>query len=268
MVLLDALVSQGEHKLVVAHFDHGIRKDSAADSRFVAGLAAGYGLPFVTRREDLGAQAGEDLAREQRYAFLRDQAKKHDAIIVTAHHQDDVIESVAINLTRGTGWKGLAVLDSADIHRPLLQHSKSQLRDYANSKRLEWVEDSTNATTTYLRNRLRRTISRRLQAAQRQAVAASRHQQLALKREIDQAIAPHLRSDGHYLRHLLIMIDPSVASELLRAMIDAKTGWSPTRPQAARALMAIKTARPGSTLHIGAGATLRFTTQTFIVGGA
>jgi tRNA(Ile)-lysidine synthase len=268
VVLLDALVAQGKHDLVVAHFDHGIRKDSAADSRFVAGLAAGYGLPFVTRREDLGAQASEDLARARRYAFLRDQAKKHDAVIVTAHHQDDVVESVAINLTRGTGWKGLAVLDSADIHRPFTQHTKTQLREYAKAKRLEWVEDSTNATPAYLRNRLRRRINSRIQAAQQQAIAASRQRQVSLKRAINQAIAPYIQADGRYSRHLLIMIDPSVASELLRAMIAAKTDWSPTRPQTARALVAIKTARPGSIVQVGAGATLCFTTHTFIVRGA
>ncbi len=267
VVLLDAL-SQGKHELVVAHFDHGIRGDSAADARFVAGLAATYGLPFVTKREELGAQASEEKARDRRYAFLRDEAKKCDAVIVTAHHQDDLLESVAINLTRGTGWKGLAVLDTADIYRPLLHMSKSQLRDYAHARRLEWVEDGTNATTKYLRNRLRRRIHGQVNVSQRQAVAGNRQRQLVLKQAIDQEIAPHLREDGRYRRHFLIMLDPSVATELLRAMITDKTGWSPTRPQTARALLAIKTARPGSIVQVGGGAMVRFTTHTFIVGGA
>lgn len=266
VVLLDLLVVQGVHELVVAHFDHGIRSDSAADSRFVAGLAAVYGLPLVTTRQELGSDASEELARQRRYEFLRDQAKQHNATIVTAHHQDDVVESVAINVTRGTGWKGLAVLSSADIYRPLLHHSKSQLRKYATARRLEWVEDDTNATDKYLRNRLRRRINSQIGEQQRQAVIDHRHRQLALKATIEKEMMPYINDDGRYQRHLLIMVDPMAAGELLRMMIAAKTGWSPTRPQIARALLAIKTAHPGAVVHVGAGVVLRFTTRTFIVG--
>jgi tRNA(Ile)-lysidine synthase len=71
VVLLHQLVASGDHDLIVAHFDHGIRDDSADDARFVKGVAASYGLPFVMKREVLGAQASEERARHQRYAFLR-----------------------------------------------------------------------------------------------------------------------------------------------------------------------------------------------------
>jgi tRNA(Ile)-lysidine synthase len=69
VVLLHKLVAAGEHELVVAHFDHGIREDSAEDARFVKGLAEHYGLPFVMKREELGKTAGEEQARTRRYAF-------------------------------------------------------------------------------------------------------------------------------------------------------------------------------------------------------
>jgi tRNA(Ile)-lysidine synthase len=95
----------------------------------------------------------------RRYEFLRRVAERHDATIATAHHEDDVVETIAINLTRGTGWRGLAVLNSPDVVRPLLKVKKSQLYEYALKRGLEWVEDETNLTDAYLRNRLRSRLS-------------------------------------------------------------------------------------------------------------
>src|SRR5690606_32014455 len=95
---------QGSEGLVVAHFDHGIRTDSSADARFVEALAASYGIKFESRREELGSSASEAWARERRYHFLREVADSHQAVLVTAHHGDDLIETIAINLSRGTGW--------------------------------------------------------------------------------------------------------------------------------------------------------------------
>ena len=139
MVLLHMLSRQSDARIVVAHFDHGIREDSYEDARFVAGLAKQYGFPFVVKREELGAQASEALARERRYAFLYEQAEMFHGQIVTAHHADDVLETIAINITRGTGWRGLAVFSSTDIIRPLLGFTKTLLRHYALDHRLEWV---------------------------------------------------------------------------------------------------------------------------------
>ena len=122
VVLLHQMVQDGGSELVVAHFDHGIREDSDLDAQFVRELAQSYRLPCEVRREELGSGASEELARNRRYAFLREVAKKHRATIVTAHHMNDIPETIAINLTRGTGWRGLAVLGS-DVHRPLLHMS-------------------------------------------------------------------------------------------------------------------------------------------------
>lgn len=268
VVLLDMLVKQGGHTLVVAHFDHGIRHDSADDARFVQALAARYELPFVMSREDLGLQAGEALARRRRYAFLRKVANQHHAVIATAHHHDDMIESIAINMIRGTGWRGLAVLNSADIWRPLLHITKAQIRDYANVNHLEWVEDSTNAETIYLRNRLRRQIYAHIAHSNKQLVAGLHSRQVVIKAQIDQIIAAHINKYGRYKRHFFIMVDQEVAIELLRSAIVTATGLSPTRPQTIRAIGAVKTARPGSIIQVGGGVALRFTTHSFIVSVA
>lgn len=265
VVLLHKLVQENEHELIVAHFDHGIRDDSADDARFVGGLASQYGLPFVTRREELGKQASEEQARARRYEFLHEQADKHQATIVTAHHAGDVIETIAINLTRGTGWRGLAVLSGGRMIRPLLSLVKSEIRDYALEHRLEWVEDSTNASDDYLRNRLRHNALATLPAKTRQQILKLWQQQCQLKQEIDRELTLFLRQDNTYDRHFLTQIDQPTAEELLRAMIAAAHTGVPTRPQAQRALLAVKTARPGTIHHVGAKVSLAFTARTFVV---
>jgi tRNA(Ile)-lysidine synthase len=128
VVLLDML-SKTQHKLIVAHVDHGIRgKESAADARFVAALARRYQLPFVSTELHLGAHASEETAREKRYEFLFGEAEKYRAVVVTAHHRDDIIETITLNLTRGTGWRGLAVLARKDIERPPLEMMSERVR--------------------------------------------------------------------------------------------------------------------------------------------
>lgn len=264
VALLDTLVREKKHELVVVHFDHGIRSDSAADARFVEGLAKKYHLPFVMKREELGEKASEEMARTRRYAFLREEAEKYSATIVTAHHADDVIETIAINLIRGTGWRGLAVLDSPDIVRPLLALTKQQLRDYANEYRLEWVEDSTNASTDYLRNRIRKATSR-LPEMNKRKLLELYQQQKTLKRGIDAEILLFLAADKTYLRYFLIHVDPLCAYEILRAAIIEVAATGPTRPQLERALVAIKTAKPAAAFEIGGGVTLQFSARSVVV---
>lgn len=259
VVLLDMLHRLTNHQLIVAHFDHGIREDSADDAAFVAELAARYGLPFEVRREELGETASEEKARQRRYAFLRELAEKHRAHIVTAHHYDDAVETVALNLSRGTGWRGLAALDS-DIVRPLLHLSKSHLRDYANRQNLEWHEDSTNQSDKYLRNRIRRTIPK-LSKYEKDQLLTLRRQQLAYKKLIDKEVARLVGPGPNYSRYFFTHIPKTAAMECLRYATRARL----TRPQLERALLAIKTTTPGKTYQAGSGVTLSFTSRNFSV---
>lgn len=265
IVLLDTLVRAGGHELIVAHFDHGIRDDSEADARFVEELAKKYYLTFASVREELGAKASEELARNRRYHFLRETARLHNARIVTAHHGDDMIETIAINLLRGTGWRGLAVLNAPDISRPLLNQTKQDIRDYALHHRLEWVEDSTNASTDYLRNRVRRTIAENLSPEAGQSIRELWQKQLALKIDVDKQTETFVQSSGTYSRYLFIQLDTVSGCELLRAVLYAVTGTAPTRPQTERALLAIKTARANTQYEVSGQARVRFTIRTFIV---
>lgn len=259
VVLLDMLAQAAEHELIVAHFDHGIRPDSAEDERFVASLAEKYGLPFESRREELGKDASEELARTHRYEFLREVARRHNAQIVTAHHADDAVETVAINLHRGTGWRGVAVLDS-DIHRPLLQHHKAELHEHAKQKGLQWREDSTNESDAYLRNRLRKRIKEMSHDEKRQ-ILALRGRQTELKKLVDEEVARLVGPGPNYSRHFFTHIPKQAALECLRFVVQSKL----TRPQMERALLAIKTAAPHTTFEAGAGISLRFTTRNFSI---
>lgn len=252
VVLLDKLAKQPGLELIVAHFDHGIRDDSAADAAFVGELAKKYGLAYETEREELGRGASEELARERRYAFLRAVAAKYEARIVTAHHADDIIETIAINLSRGTGWRGLAVLDS-DIVRPMLAMTKQEIREYADTHQLDWHEDSTNVSDAYLRNRLRRKISEQLVEDDKRQLWALHARQVELKRAIEQETAALLATGPEYSRYFFTTIDVASADELLSILCKRIFQLSPTRPQRARALLAIKTARAGTTYQLAAG---------------
>lgn len=266
VVLLDKLVKRGGMRLIVAHFDHGIRDDSADDARFVGELAQHYGLEFETRREGLGAGASEALARERRYAFLQEVSRRHDnAPIVTAHHADDVIETIAINLQRGTGWRGLAVLDS-EVVRPLLQVSKQAIITYALQNKLTWHEDSTNLDAAYLRNDFRERIKAHLSDDDKTQLRALWQTQLHLKREIDYETEKILAGSDHvYSRHFFTSIDTASALELLRAACYRELGLSPTIPQRERALHAIKTLQPGKIFEIGDGIRLVCSLRTFSI---
>jgi len=162
-------ITDNSVRFVIAHFDHGIREDSQLDRKFVKALATKYNLPFVYDRGNLGPKASEATAREARYNFLNKVKDSLGAMaIITAHHQDDVIETAIINLLRGTNRKGLTSLQSRPgIIRPLLEVSKNEIIAYAKAHELKWREDSTNQDTKYLRNHIRRNILPQFSTAQR-----------------------------------------------------------------------------------------------------
>lgn len=255
VVLLDMLARSGQHDIVVAHFDHGIREDSADDARFVAGLADLYGLPCEAKREELGPDASEELARTRRYAFLQEVADKYEAQIATAHHMNDVAETIAINVTRGTGWRGLAVLDRDSIDRPLLGMTKKEIIAYALHHNLEWCEDSTNGSDAYLRNRLRRKIT---DEALVRTLAESRDKQVEVKNKIHEELTM-IVDDAPYGRYFFSQIEAATAVECLRMITHARL----TRPQIERLLITIKTQKAGSRYDAGAGIKVYFTTRHF-----
>ena len=99
VALLHNLAQSDKLRLYVAHFDHGIRQDSAEDARFVSQLARQYGLEYFSERAELGQNSSEALARTKRYKFLYSvMAQPQANAVITVHHQDDVLETAILNM--------------------------------------------------------------------------------------------------------------------------------------------------------------------------
>ena len=145
--------------LVVAHVDHGIQTAGRAVGRAVAGLAEQYGLPFETVELQLGPDTTETAARRARYAWLRDVQHRRDAAyLVTAHHQDDQIETVVLRALRGSapaGLAGIARSGREGLVRPLLPFTHRELADHVAARGLTAYEDPANADPRHLRSWVR-----------------------------------------------------------------------------------------------------------------
>lgn len=224
--LLHMLRAQPGVKLIVAHFDHGIRYDSGHDRQFVNDLARHFNHPFIFHKANLGPGASEAAARRGRYEFLhavRSAAKAK--AIVTAHHQDDVLETAIINMLRGTNRRGISALKSTDVVlRPLLHVPKQNLIRYAQENQLVWREDSTNTDTTILRNYIRHHILPRLTPEDRERLL----QMIQRLKEVNYAIdyelinLLHLQSlAGSLDRHWFIMLPHALAREAIAGWLRA-----------------------------------------------
>lgn len=154
--------------LAVAHFDHGIRPESAQDAEFVKKLARTLKLRFYTERAAVPtyAQANklslEVAARELRYQFLEQIATAHNFNkIALGHTLNDQAETLLMRLLRGSGLEGLSGIPpmrfSERCHyiRPLIECTREQIEAFARTHKLYWREDPTNYDTTILRNKIR-----------------------------------------------------------------------------------------------------------------
>ena len=167
-VVLLQLMSQIRHKIGVAHCNFNLRgKESDGDEMFVRELAAEYKIPCFVKQFDTHKYAEEQgisiqmAARDLRFAWFYELMDKQGyQIVVLGHHRDDVIETFFINLSRGTGIRGLTGIKckAGRIVRPLLFASRAEILRYANQQNLSYREDSSNAKQSYHRNKLRHSI--------------------------------------------------------------------------------------------------------------
>jgi tRNA(Ile)-lysidine synthase len=255
MALLHVLGQVPGLELVVAHYDHGIRADSGADSAFVRRAAKSRGLPFVSEAGNLGSGASEATARQARYAFLdRVRETTGAAAIITAHHKDDVLETAIINIIRGTGRLGLSSLrDSERIRRPLLHVSKAEITSYAESHGLTWHEDSTNADPTYLRNHIRHNILPRLGPEQQEMFYTYIIRAHRLNPEIDNDLDGIIKSQnthGQYDRTQFILLPHKVALEVMAAWLRGKGIRSFDKKVLERLVQGAKMLHAGSSVSI------------------
>lgn len=166
MVLLDALAAERTAlglRLVVAHVNHGIRNASEEEYRFVERRCAEYDVPFEGMTLDPQKSGNfHQYARNRRYEFFAETARKHGAKkIALAHHADDQAETILMRLTRGSGFIGYAGMSERtaygelELVRPLLHVSKQTIWEYQKEKNLEFRNDVSNDEDHYTRNRFR-----------------------------------------------------------------------------------------------------------------
>ncbi|MBP5656460.1 tRNA lysidine(34) synthetase TilS [Candidatus Saccharibacteria bacterium] len=236
--------------VIVAHFNHGIRSNSSDDQSFVQKLANQYGLKFVTEDAHLGAKTSEAMARKVRYDYLFSLCAKYNGKLYVAHHRDDVYESIAINILRGTGWRGLAPLRNPQIERPLLDWEKRDIYIYATKHHLSFRQDQTNTEDGYLRNRVRAALIGSTRA-QKDELYRLYLDQCQIANEIEKLVAAQCVSEDKSIkRDVFAEVDDEIAQELLRELL-LERKVTQTRPQLRRALAAIREYQPGKRFPLG-----------------
>jgi tRNA(Ile)-lysidine synthase len=167
-VLLVHLLKQAGYTFGIAHCNFQLRGAEAdSEQAFTEELAKQLGVPFYTTNFDTGAYAAEKhisiqmAARELRYQWFNEIAASFGySKIAVAHHQNDSVETILLNLTRGTGIAGMhGILPlNGNIARPLLFLTRDEIDTIVAAENLKYVDDSSNASVKYARNKLRHEV--------------------------------------------------------------------------------------------------------------
>ncbi len=189
------LLHEAGLRIIVAHFNHGLRSEADADAKAVADTAARLAVPFVVEIADVRLHASEErlsieeAARTLRYRFLLKQARRYQAqAVAVGHTADDQVETVLMHFIRGAGLNGLrgmayrTILTAFDaeipIVRPLLDTWRVQVAAYCTAHGLRPRHDASNDSLDFLRNRIRNELIPNLESYNprfREAVWRSAH---------------------------------------------------------------------------------------------
>ena len=165
MVLLNVLYKLG-YKIVIAHVNHNVRVESKDELIFVKKYAEERGIIFEsTVLEKINGVNFQDKARQLRYEFFFDIARKYNATkIATAHHLDDLLETILMRISRGSnlygygGIKPIIYYGNLAIIRPLLCVTRNEIKKYQETNNIPFMEDNSNSKDKYTRNRYRHSI--------------------------------------------------------------------------------------------------------------
>lgn len=167
-VVLAHLCKASHLEFSMAHCNFNLRgEESDADEAFVTDLADLLDVEVFTESFDTQKYAKDHglsiqmAARELRYGWFEELSKAfHFEYILTAHHANDNLETFLINLVRGTGLEGFTGIQAENnrIIRPLLEFSRKEIEDYAVEHKISWREDSSNASSKYIRNKIRHEV--------------------------------------------------------------------------------------------------------------
>jgi len=264
--VLHALAPELGITLVVAHADHGIGSDSRTVGQSVKTLAAKCGLPFESVELNLGPDATETGARRARYAWLREVQKRRGArYLVTAHHEDDQVETILLRGLRGSapaGLAGIAARARGGLVRPLLPFTRAELHAYASARGLPVYDDPANRDPRHLRSWVRATLvpllNERLGARLRRDVLAQGRHAASDRRAWDQMLdlVPDLslsvqREGFTVARASVCGYDNALSVALLRAA--ARRVGLMLGPTRARRLVELTQRPSGRRLQLGDG---------------
>lgn len=167
MVLTDLLLKSG-FEITLLHCNFNLRdSESDADTTFVTAFAKENKLQNYVQSFDTKQFASDYklsiqmAARKLRYDWFEEKISELNIhFLATAHHADDTLETILINLSRGTGLDGLIGIpvQNGKIIRPLLPFSRNEILAYAEENSIKWREDSSNTSTKYQRNKLRHEV--------------------------------------------------------------------------------------------------------------
>ncbi|CAN5681172.1 hypothetical protein BH23GEM11_BH23GEM11_20950 [soil metagenome] len=259
--------------LVAVHVDHGMRRGSDADARWLRGLCRAWGVPLRVVRLD-PAPRSEAEARTLRYRVLREEARGCGARrVLVAHHAEDQAETILFRILRGTGPRGLAgipprrTLERSPaptlLVRPLLRVPGRQIEAWARSANLRPREDPTNRNLRYRRNRIRHHLLPRLEAGApgfRKALLAlgeaARGREHALERiltpAVEHVVVARDRDRISFARNRFLEYREPVRAELLRRLA-REGGANMSRRGLALGLEFSGSAQSGKAVTVGPG---------------
>ena len=169
MVLLSLLCDLRKEKsfeIICAHVNHNKREESESEAQMVKVFCQKNNIIFeYTKFENYEKGNFEAMARKKRYDFFEKVMKKHNSHkLLTAHHGDDLAETILMRISRGStlkGYSGFSKYNNSewyDLYRPLIYVTKKEIVDYADSNLVPYVIDKTNEEDNYTRNRFRHHI--------------------------------------------------------------------------------------------------------------
>jgi tRNA(Ile)-lysidine synthase len=153
--------------IIAAHLHHGQREEAASELKLCRAFAEQLGIPFISGFADVPQISSdlkisiEEAGRRARYDFLQDCANRIGAdLIATAHTRDDHVETILLNLVRGTGLAGLAGIPESrqSIVRPLLPFTRAETRTYCEERGLWTHDDPCNTDNRHSRVRIRQNV--------------------------------------------------------------------------------------------------------------
>lgn len=242
-------------RLSAVHYNHGLRGvESDRDEQFVRQFCDQYDIPLFVGSGNVmpGKKGLEAAAREARYAYFA----TLDGTIATAHTADDNAETVLMHLVRGTGLKGLGGITPKreNLIRPMLTVTRSEVMDFLAEYHLSYVEDGSNETDAFLRNRLRHHVMPLLRQENPKLAENLSSMAMSLRRdeEVLAAVAGDDVSDVEALRRMA----PPVRARALERFMKENGVREPERRHMAMAESLVFSQNPSAKADLPGGVTI------------